>query len=68
MNTSMYLVKNKKNFTKSIITIFVFFRNIPATMTKHFESNMEVLVPKIVVEKCSFQYFDVKEISHSLLG
>ena len=67
MNTSMYLVKKKK-ITKSIITIFVFFRNIPATMTKHFESNMEVLVPKIVVEKCSFQYFDVKEISHSLLG
>ena len=36
--------------------------------TKHFKSNMEVLISKIAIEKCSFQYFDVKENSHLLLG
>ena len=45
MNTRMYLVKNKKQFKKSLITISVLFRNIPATVIEQilFKTTLEII-------------------------
>ena len=44
MNTSIYLVKNKKKITKSLITIFVLFQNIPATVTEQILSTIALQI------------------------